>query len=299
VTGDLIQPPRTLGGKGVTAPAAGGSGGTGGGEGLLEGLADLVPVSVVGWLIENILVLVRDSVAVLDEPGRVYNVFVRSAGSDLTGGQQYLIGNPEFAGTNLSVLESAPVLALGVAAGAGWLATVRGEPGRLRRVDPTVVLAVGMAVAFVAVYLSRLPLYVQITQRYLLPVFPLVLYALARSSVVARLVERSSGLACWSYTAGVFIGGQLLLVAILARDLPPGEAAQLNAIVALVAAVLVLATSLLTVWTRRFDRATAVAVGLACAAGTVFILVAHLRYFGGTGEAVLPVVQELTDLLDT
>jgi hypothetical protein len=299
VTGEFARPPRTLGG-GVTAPATGGSGGTAGaagGEGPLEVLADLVPVGVVAWLVKNILTLVQDSLVAAGDPERLYNVFVRSAGSDLTGGRPAFIGDPEFAGTNLSVLESAPVLALGVAAVAGWLAGVRDGLDRLRRVDPTVALAAGLAVAFVALYLSGLPLYTQITQRYLLPVFPLVLYALARSPVVERLAERGGRVACWSYAAGVLLGGQLVLAAVLARDLPVGEAAQLNATLSLAAAGLVVVTGLLAVRTRRFDRVTAGAVGLACAAGTVFVLVAHLHYFAVTGDALLPVVQELTELL--
>jgi hypothetical protein len=86
-------------------------------------------------------------------------------------------------------------------------------------------------------------------------------------------------------------------VAVLVQELQPGGAAQLSARVSLVTAILVAATGVLAVWTKRFDRTVGVAIGLACAAGTVFILLAHLEYFQVTGEAILPVVQELTDLL--
>ena len=294
VTGELAR--ATGYGRAPQRPwwPGGGAGTSGGGAGAeggaLETLADLAPVSAVAWFIRNILTLVQDSVVTADDPKRVYNVFVRSAGSDLAG-------DAEFAGTNLSVLESGPVLALGVAAVAGWLASARERLGRLRQVDPTVVLAAALAVAFVALYLSRLPLHTQITQRYILPVFPLALYVLARSAVVERLVDRGGGLACWSYAAGVLVGGQLVLAAVLVRDMPVGEAAQLNAKLSLVAAALVVVTTLPTLRSRRFDRAAAVAVGLACAAATVFVLVAHLHYFEGTGEALLPVVQWLTERL--
>jgi hypothetical protein len=294
VTGEFARPPRALGGAPVAGSPGGGAGTSGGGAGAeggaLETLADLAPVSAVAWFLRNILTLVQDSVVTADNPERVYNVFIRSAGSDLAG-------DAEFAGTNLSVLESAPVLALGVAAAAGWLAGLRDGFDRLRQVDPTVVLAAGLAVAFVAMYLSRLPLHTQVTQRYILPVFPLVLYVLARSPVVKRLVDRGGRLACWSYAAGVLVGGQLMLTVVLVRDMPVGEAAQLNAKLSLVAAALVVVTGLLTVRSRRFDRAAAVAVGLACAAATVFVLVAHLHYFETTGEALLPVVQWLTERL--
>lgn len=300
VTGELARPPRTLGG-GVVSPATGDGVGTAaasGDSGALGTAADLVP-GVLAWFVRNILTLVGDSVAAAGSPERVYNIFVRSAGSDLTGNRPEFIGDVEYAGVNLAVLEAAPVLALGVAALRAWLVSVRERLERLRQVDPTALLATGLAVSFVALYLSRLPLYTQFTQRYLLPVFPLGLYVLARSPVVARLADRATGAICWAYAGGVLVGGQLLLATVLVRDLPPGEVAQLNARLSLVAAGLVAVTGLLAVRTGRSDRPAGVAVGLACAAATVFVLVAHLHYFSNTGRAVLPVVQEISNLLDT
>ncbi len=297
VTGEMARPPRTLGG-GITTPVAGGSGGGGGSgsEGVLSTLGDLPGVGPVGWLVGTVLGITADSAGAATDPRRLVSVFVRSAGSDLAGSRPGFVGDPQFAGTNLAVLETAPVLALCVVVAGAWLARLRNGFDRLRRVDPTVVLAAGIAAAFVALYLSRLPLYAQLTQRYLLPLFPLVLYLLARSELAGRLADVGDSFA-WSYVAGVLVGGQLFVVAVVVRDLPPGEGAQLNAAVSLVAAVLVVVTGGLSVWTRRADRLTAAVVGLACAAGTVFLLVAHLRYFAGTGEAVLPVVEALSDRL--
>ncbi len=296
VTGEMLRPPRGVSGTGVVTPASTGSGGGGGGGSGGEGVLEVLPVGAAGVVVANVLSIVGDSLAAATDPERLYTVFVRSAGADISGSGDF-IGPARFAGTNLSVLETAPVLALSVVALGAWLSGLRDGVGRLRQVDPTVVLAVGMALSFVALYLFRLPLYVQFTQRYLLPVFPLGLYVLARSSSVTRLVERAGDTALWSYGIGVLVGGQLLLVAVLTRELQPGGAAQLNAGVSLVTATLVAATGVLAAWTRRFDRAVGVAIGLACAAGTVFVLLAHLEYFQATGEAILPVVQELTDLL--
>ncbi|ERH08986.1 MAG: hypothetical protein J07HX64_00738 [halophilic archaeon J07HX64] len=292
VTGEVLRPPRGVDGTGVVTPADTGSagGGGGGGGGGSEGPGGGLPLDGVGGVVANVLSIVEDSLAAATDRERVYTVFVRSVGADISG-------SARFAGTNLSVLETAPVLALSVVALGAWLSGLRKEVSRLRRVDPTVVLAVGIVLAFVVLYLFRLPLRVQVTQRYLLPVFPLGLYVLARSAAVTRLLERAGDTVLWSYGVGVLVGGQLLLVAALVRELQPGGAAQLNARVSIVTAVLVAATGVLAVWTRRFDRVVGVAVGLACAAGTVFVLLAHLEYFQVTGEAILPVVQELTELL--
>ena len=270
-----------------------GSGGDGGWSG---GVLDTLPIGVFDVVVANVLSIVGDSLAAVTDPERLYTVFVRSAGADISGNGDFT-GPARFAGTNLSMLETALVLALSVAALGAWLSGLREGAGRLRWVDPTVVLAVGIGLAFVASYLFRLPLSVQFTQRYLLPVFPLGLYVLARSSTVTRLLERAGDTVLWSYGVGVVVGGQLLLVVVVVRELQPGGAAQLSAGVSLVAAALVATTGVLAVWTRRFDRAVGVAVGLACAAGTVFVLLAHLEYFQVTGEAILPVVEELTDLL--
>jgi hypothetical protein len=292
VTGEALRPPRGIDGGVVTPVDTGGgdSGGAGSSGGSSEGVLETLPIDGITVIVANVLSIVGDSLAAAADLERLYTVFVRSAGADISG-------NARFAGANLSILETAPVFALSAAALGVWLSGLRDGVERLRRVDPTVVLAVIISITFVALYMSRLPLRVQFTQRYLLPVFPLGLYVLARSSAVTRLVERAGDTALWSYGIGVLVGGQLLLVAVLTREPQPGGAAQLNARVSLVTAILVAITGVLATWTRRFNRAVGVAIGLACAAGTVFVLLAHLEYFQVTGEAILPVVQELTDLL--
>ena len=292
VTGEALRPPRGMDG-GVVTPVDTGGGSSGGGS---EGILGALPLGATTVVVANVLSIVGDSLTAAADPERLYTVFVRSAGADISDSGGFS-GPARFAGTNLSVLETAPVFALSAAAVGAWLSGLRDRVGRPRRVDPTVALAVGIALAFVLLYLFRLPLYVQFTQRYLLPVFPLGLYVLARSLTVTRLLKRAGSIVLWSYGAGVLVGGQLLLVAVLVQELQPGGAAQLSARVSLVTAILVAATGVLAVWTKRFDRTVGVAIGLACAAGTVFILLAHLEYFQVTGEAILPVVQELTDLL--
>jgi len=301
VAGSPVEPPRTIGDGSVTGGSGsdsggGGSGGSGGGSsGPLDTLGDLVVVGGLVWLLSQVVELVVDSLAVLGEPERLYHTFVRSEGADLTGSTDNR-GDLTFVATNLSVLEAAPVLGATVTATAAWLATLAQRPRRaLADIDPTVALACSLTAAYLLVYLSRLPLFAQITQRYLLPMYPLVLYVLARSAVARRLVDRASDALVWSYATVLLAGGPLFLLFVRIREQTIAETAQLNARLALLAAGAVVVTVAASAVSERFDTAAAVAVGVAAAAGTVFLVVSGLYYFAGTGEAVLPVVQILGD----
>ena len=304
VTGSPLAPPRSLAGS-ITDPATAtvdtsqstdsGSDTTNGG--LLDSITDLLPLGVLGWFFSNVFGVVADSLRAATEPDRLYHTYVRSAGADLAGSRPEFIGDTEFAGTNLSVLETAPVLALIGVLFAGWIARVRNQRRRLRQFDPTAVLAGGFILVFILIYTARLPLYSQITQRYILAVFPLGLFLLARNPQIERLVENSASTICWSYALGVLIGGQLFIASVVARELQPGTAAQLNASISLVAAALLVLATAAAFYTRRLDRPAAVMLGLAGAAGTVFIISALLVYFSATGEAIIPVVEELSRLL--
>jgi hypothetical protein len=301
VAGSPVEPPRTVGGGGVTGTSgsggsAGGGGGNGGGSaGPLDVIGDVVVVGGAVWLLSQVVELVIDSLAVLGEPERLYHTFVRSEGADIAGGSGNR-GNLAFIGTNLSVLEVAPVLGGTVTAMAVWLSTLARGPRRaLTRIDPPVALACTLTVAYLLVYLSRLPLFAQFTQRYLLPVYPLALYALVRSSTARRLVDSAPRALAWSYAAGLLVGGQVLFVLVLARQRTVAETAQFNARLALVVAGVVVVATGASAVSERFDTAGAVAVGLAAAAGTVFLLLSGVYYFAGTGEAVLPVIQTISD----
>ncbi len=297
VAGSPVEPPRTVGGGGVTGTPGGGGGGGGGSSGLLDTLEGTVAVGAVVWLLSEVVTLAVDSLAVLGEPERLYHTFVQSEGADLTGSTENR-GDLTFVATNLTVLEVAPVLGAAVTAFVSWLATLAREPRRVSgRVDPTVVLACALAGAYLLVYLSRLPLFAQVTQRYLLPVYPLVLYALARSTVVRRLVDSLLDVLVWSYATVLLTGGPLFVLFVRAQSQTIAEAAQLNADLALLAAGGVVVTTAASAVSDRFDTAAAVAVGVAAAAGTTFLLVSGLYYFADTGQAVLPVVERLGDEL--
>lgn len=299
VTGEIHRPPRAMGGSGITD--VGGGGGTGGGDGtddgLLETLSDLPLVGALLWMLAQVVGLFADGLRALADPERVYHTLVRSEGADLTGGRDFR-GDPAFAGANLSMLEVAPLFGAAVAALVAWVAGLRHNTVEtLQKTDPSAVLAGLVALGYVLLYLPSLPLYAQYTQRYLLPVFPLALYVLVRSDVLTGLLERTGPDVYWAYAGGILVGGQLVLGAVVAQDQTVGASAQQVARLALLLAATVAVTTVGTLYSRRFDRPAAVALGLGAAAGTVFMLVSGLYFFAGTGELLLPVLEELATRL--
>lgn len=292
VTGSPAEPPRTLGGGSFAGPAQQPEAEAETSTGLLDTLSELPLVGYGFWLASTIASITGDSLRAATEGNRLVGTFIRSADANITGGQL------EYAGANLSVLETAPVLAALVAGLVAWLSRVREAPRRvLAETDPTAILAVGFILSFLAIYVSRLPLYVQITQRYILPIFLLGLYLLVRWGRLRDIVDRGRPELLWSYAAGVLVGTQLLVAYVVHRNLALAEATQVNATLSLLVAVLVLVTTLGSVRWRQFDRPAAIAIGLACAAGTMFLLMAGVQYFSITGEYILPAIERLSAFL--
>jgi len=304
VTGDLVRPPRTLGGQGITAPAAetttdgASTGSSDSGTQLWDLLPDFFVFSVISWIVSNIFNIASESLTALTNANTFYHILVRSAGTSFWG------GNLGFQGTNLSVLESAPIL--GAAIGLVTGAVLRAHPSRLTslkprrllgRIDPTAALAVGFVIAFCAIYLQKLPLHIQVNMRYLLPVYPLALYLLVRSNTVRQLVSCRSRSMIWSYTGSVLLGTQLFVAYIVQAELAVAEAAQLNAIIALLLTAVVALTVFLLSVDHRFEIPAAISVGVAAGAGTLFLLVSGIYYFSVAGEAILPIVEFISDLL--
>ena len=138
--------------------------------------------------------------------------------------------------------------------------------------------------------------HVQVTQRYLFPLDLLATYGLVRLPPTRRVLTHHVRPLGWSYAAGVFVGGQLFFAAVLLGDLSVGEAFRLHATVNLaLAAFLAL---MLVVASRRsaYERLAAIAVGLAAAAGTVFVVMAGIVYFQ-IGPYALPLVEELAQAI--
>lgn len=142
----------------------------------------------------------------------------------------------------------------------------------------TDLLALCFAFVFVIVYMPLLPLVSQITVRYLLPVFPLLLYGLARLAPVRQTVETVPRWLVGGYLTTVGVGGAVLTAVLVALDPAIGEAMQLHALVGLTTAVV--AALCVGTWALHTDgRITAVGLALPAGATTVFLLLSGIEYF--------------------
>jgi hypothetical protein len=312
VGGDIATPPRALStgsvGVDVTSGSGGGAGDpTGGGTpdgssggGIIDGavralgnfVSDFLLETAVGSVVSSVLGIVVEGVASLFQVEDLYRTFVRSDARALWGGKA------RFRGVNLTVLESMPLLA----AAAGAVAAVgrdvfAGSLDRGRDVTATDGLAGALCLVFVLVYASRLPLHAQINARYLLPVYPLGLYLVARSSVIRAVVSTSVRSLVWTYACGVLVGTQLLVVYVVGRGLAVAEAVQLHAVVGLVVAAALAVVLVGSAFDERVRAPAAVALGVAAAAGTAVLLLSGLHYFDFLGNYVLPVSGAVSDVL--
>ncbi|MFB6310748.1 MAG: hypothetical protein ABEH64_06135 [Salinirussus sp.] len=294
ISGDPLAPPRTLTpASAVESPTSvleGGpepTGGTGGGLNL-PGQAI---VTEFVWLASVIIAQIGGSLAALDTPGIVFRTWIRSGSLE-----QYVGGGlPEYRSVNLAVFEVAPVL-VGVVVSVAT--SVCSHPlHALRRIKAVDALAVGIAVAYVLLYTQRLPLHVQITVRYLLPIYPIGLILLVRQRSIRRLITERTNIVGWSSAATVLIGSQMLLVTVLLTGRTVGEAAQLHAVVGLAAAGTLGVAMLATRFEQRLQPITAVSLGAAAGLGTAFILLSGLVYFSFIGPFVLPVSEAIAEAI--
>ena len=288
VAGNPIQPPRMLPSYGA-AEGLDLSGGGGGG-----GLLTAIPL--VGGLVRIatrfVSLLAEGAVVAVTEPGRWFRTFLR-------GGYIPAVASEDgFQAIRLTVLESAPILAglaaAPVAAGLWVRRRGRTELGSYLRSPAGVVDTVALAsgVLFVCLFLPRLPLHAQVTVRYLHPLFLLGVYGLARLPAVRSAVTdhwRATGL---TYGGTVFIGGQLVVIALTAIDPGLGEAVQFHALLALATATVLAVWAVARTLSETVpERAGAVVLAIAAGVGTIFVLLSGIEYFAYAGEFALPVVR--------
>lgn len=238
-------------------------------------------------------------VTLVSEPGQVYHTFVRSG---------YVERSPGTVGEaiNLAVVESAPtvgaVVALPAIAAAGARRGIDWQ--RFRRPGGVAAFTIGLFGTLLALlYVARLPVYAQVTVRYLLPLYAFGVIAAMWATPVGRALERHVRTFVWSAAAGVLIGGQLVTVVVLRLDMAVGEAFQFHALVGLAAGAALAVWVLVAVRTERYDRLGAVLTGLAVAAATVFTLAVVIVYatdigrYPIGGDQALGMVRALSDLL--
>jgi 4-amino-4-deoxy-L-arabinose transferase-like glycosyltransferase len=292
-TGTTVQ--TGTGGENTTTvrPGADGGNATGTGDGGGPGL-----VVVILGILSTIAGRAVDALAAVTDPSRLYHVFVRSGN---VPGLRY--GKNDFAVVELSLFESAPVLPaalLGLAACVRQLTRPLSTARRWwsRRSDPaaaTDLLAATWLLALTAAYLPRLPLFSQITVRYLLVTVPLWLYLLGRAPPVRNALSHALGRGLAALAVGATLGTVLFAGVLVVVDPALGEAMQLQALVNLAVAAVALAA---VVAGDRTDRPAvgAVGIGLAGAAGAVLVVLAGGLYFP-YGPTLLPVTDWVAELL--
>lgn len=244
--------------------------------------------TILAWIVDP----VRDGVAASQEPGRLYHTFVRSG---WIPGVRYEPN--DFETVELTVLESFPPLAALLYLPVAAARRVRnfGDRTGLATIWPRTVagktdtLAAGYFVVFTLVYLHRLPLFSQITVRYILPVFPLLLYGVVRIGAVNRAIDTKPGVLAGSYVLAVTVGGVLLLGVLSVADPAVGEAMQLHALAGIAAAA-VGALAVLTEPIHEDDRVIAAGIAVPAAATTLLVLAASLLYFQ-YGPFILDIVE--------
>ncbi len=315
ISGDPFAVPRTLtqAGPGIDAVVADGGGSTGGGGGAGGGDARpggggpavtpggpfTVAVALLTASLEHLRTLVGlvsgGLAVVVNQPGDVFATFVRSR--PLSGYARRASRSPA---ANLSLLESAPMLAGLLAAVPAALASrpLRRAPVRfVRRLPPTDAFVALLFLAYSLVYASRLPLHAQVTVRYLFPLYPLAVYGLVRLPPIRGVLVDHWRTVCWSYAAALFVGGQLLFVALVTVAPGHGEAFQFHGLLALATAVLVGVWALSGRTDGRWGKAGAASMALATASATTFVLFVSIEYYALGDSHALPMVRAVAELV--
>lgn len=317
--GETDSEPGTDGGGGE----AGSGTGTDDGGGLAVGaLADRIRSSSVVGYAERVIRETNDA------PSRLYHTYVRSG--RIGEHVRYDVNQQE--AIELTLAESLPLVGGLFGVLLGWVgcrvrpsrtgrrdsrsdggtadtadrhlskigSRVRGLPRRIRSADPAVQtdgFAVLVLAGYATLYFPLLPLHTQITVRYILPSIPVLVYLVARRSVVGRSVEAEPRALVVSYAVVSLVGLTGTVAVFPVLDLAVGEAMQLHALVNLgVCSLLLIATATARAGFIDDTRVTAAVLGVTGAATTVLVVRMQLVYFE-YGTYAVPVVRELADLL--
>jgi hypothetical protein len=289
------------GGSGSTGDGGSGSGesgsdGSGDGPGIATRLFDVIvgifpPLLGLLAVLEKItgelvfignyaITAVTRGVEVTGETDRLWNVFVRHGYYEASGD----LSANDFEMIDLSVLESTPIVGTLVALPAMAVAHVRRHGVSLSGLTPrrqNDLLVVAYVLVLTVVYLPRLPLFSQITVRYLLPAITLAAYCPFRIPAVRDAITGSTRVFAGTYAGSVIVGTPLVAAILWWLDPALGEAVQFHALlgltVAVIAAVVVSGRALAP--SRVPPRTVAVGVALAGGATTVFLLLSSVEYF--------------------
>ncbi|WP_246984061.1 hypothetical protein [Halorientalis marina] len=242
---------------------------------------------------------------IFSQPEQVYHTFVRSGRIPASAGVDYAVNQQE--AIELTVLESAPIFATFLVLPVLFVSRLRtlfDGNGRHRLASAlarperqTDILAAAITIMYTITYLSLLPIHTQITVRYLIPAFAVMLYGVGRIPSLRRVLETDSPLLAtiWAGGTGILTACFLIVNATLALAL--GEAMQMHAIAGLGCA------TLLGTWTiaasmmdRGSLRSGTVVLGLVLSVATSFLLLTGLVYFD-YGTYAIPLGRVLMSLI--
>jgi hypothetical protein len=304
VAGDPLTVPRMLppydsGSDAVRFVSEGGGGsGSGGGVSWLPSV--LVPlVDATLRLAEPLLAAVQRGLvfvtfvergvdAATGQPSKLYHTFLRSGyvGTEGRGATGLAI--------NLAFVEALPLAGAVVAAPVVAVRRWRRDgsaPLRDRLAGPHAtadLFAVAYGIVLTLVYLRRFPIHASITVRYIYPLFPLAVYAVARLPAARAVVHERPADIAFTYAGGVLVGGQLTLLVVVVNGYGVDEAMQGYALLAVAVAGLLAAWSLAATLGRRGTRVGAVLFGIAGAVTTNVLCLFAYYYFGRA--FLLPIV---------
>lgn len=295
-TGSSVVDPSDGSTGGSSDPASGGSRRSDGGIlGAIGGLFDAIVTAgaTFVWLLSDGIETATT------QTNDLYRTFVRSG---------YVAASSAASeeAINLSVLESAPVLGglLAAPLAAANRLTAPVDRHRLREPRPATGIAIGVFVLlFTLLYVERLPLYAQVTVRYLVPLYAVGVVGLVLLAPIERVCRHETTTFAWAVAGGVLIGGQVIAGFVLSQGLALGEAFQFHALAGLGLAVILGVSAAATPFTERADRIVASTLGLATAGAVVFSLLVVTAYAPGLGRypvdggQLLPIFRVLADLL--
>jgi hypothetical protein len=301
VSGNPFKPPRLLpefspegrsgGGearRAVTEAGAGGADGTGSDGGSGDGYGVPGPVATVLNLAERYL----DGLLLpFRKPGQLFRIFVYTG--DAFNGP---VTPPFRPGTNLSVFASAPLLGgLAATVGVALRRLREGMPGRrvLARVRPTQWYALAATVVFVVLYAPSLPVRVQLTKRYLLPIYALLVFLLISVAVVRESLDAHRRRALAAFLVTLLTVGPGVVVAGFLFESDLGGIFRLHAALNLVGWTGLAVVGIRAGWRDERDGWLAVALGVTAGLGTAFVLTALFVYLH-FGPSLLPAVETVT-----
>lgn len=289
IAGNPFEPPSAFvldGGGGVAKQSGRGGSTTNGPDG---GIGSSQTIDSFLGVLHKVNVYMQDGVSVVtSELDKVFYTFIRSG----------YVTEPHIEDAmRLSFVESMPLATVLIAIPLGlWRSNVYErirvviKTRRLSSVATVDAFVSIYALSVVFVYLPRFPMKAELTVRYLLVLFPIAVYGIARISSVRRIVVERWRVCLVMYLISVLVGGQVFFLYLYMTDAVVDEFMQAYAHLGLGIALIMAGWVFTNARGYQTDTYGAISLGLAAAAGTVFVLIARLWYFAYTGPFALPLV---------